>query len=147
MTEAIRLDQLQPVKEGLVTGADGDLDDVRLLGSKCRNCAEVSIGTNSVCLNCGSDDIEGIELSPEGELWTYTTIRHKPPGDYLGPDPFEPFALGLVELPDGVRIMAPIEGATDSLKIGQKLRLRPWILQSRDGEQSYRAFRFAPIEA
>lgn len=147
MTDAIGLDELKPIKQGLVTGAEGDLDDLQLLGSKCRNCAEVSIGTNSVCLNCGGDDIEGIELSPAGELWTFTVIRHKPPGDYLGPDPFEPFALGLVELPDGVRIMAPIEGAVDNLKIGAKMRLRPWILQSGDGRLAYRAFRFALAES
>ena len=146
MVEAVRIDELKPIKEGLVTSATGDIDDIQLLGSKCQNCGEVSIGTNAVCLNCGSDQIEAIELSAEGQLWTYTVIRHKPPGDYLGPDPFEPFALGLVELPDGVRIMSPIEGDVESLQIGAKLRLTPWILQSGDG-QAYRAFRFAPAES
>lgn len=146
MTEVIRMDELKPVREGLVAGADDDLDDVRLMGSKCKNCGEVSIGANAVCLNCGSDQIESTELSSEGVLWTYTIIRHKPPGDYLGPDPFQPFALGLVELPDGVRIMAPIEGGVDSLEIGAKVELKPWILQSGDGE-AYRAFRFAAVDS
>ncbi len=132
--------ELLPVKEGLVTGAGKD--DVTLLGSKCLACKEVSIGTNPVCLNCGSDQIESIKLSSEGELWTYTVVRHKPPGEYLGPDPFQPFGLGLVELAEGVRIMAPLEGETDAFRIGDKLQLKPWILHAADGK-AYRAFRFA----
>lgn len=132
---------LLPVKDGLVVG--DSQDDVRLLGSKCASCHEVSIGTNDVCLNCGNSDIESIQLSKEGVLWTYTVIRHKPPGDYLGPKEFEPFGLGLVELPDGVRIMAPLEGDIDNFKIGSKLVLKPWVLKSADGA-AYRAFRFAP---
>lgn len=135
---------IQPVKKGLVNAGGDAADDVRLLGSKCANCGEVSIGTNDVCLNCGGDEIEGLELSSEGELWTYTVIRHKPPGDYLGPDPFEPYALALVELADGVRIMAPLEGDVESFEIGSRLRLVPWMLHVEDG-QAYRAFRFAPV--
>jgi uncharacterized OB-fold protein len=135
-------DEILPVRDGLVA-TGGDPGDIQLLGSKCRQCGEVSIGTNSVCLNCGGDQIDSTELSPEGELWTYTVIRHKPPGDYLGPDPFVPFALGLVELADGVRIMAPLEGDVESFEIGSKLRLVPWMLEAGDG-QAYKAFRFAP---
>jgi uncharacterized OB-fold protein len=133
-------EELLPVKEGLVSGEGPD--DVRLLGSKCESCSEVSIGTNVVCLNCGNDNITSIEFSPTGELWTYTLIRHKPPGEYLGPEPFEPFGLGLVELPEGLRIMAPLEGDIDSFRIGDQLQLKPWILTAADG-QKYRAFRFA----
>lgn len=131
---------LLPVKEGLVAGAGRE--DVQLLGSKCENCNEVSIGTNAVCLNCGSQQIRHIELSSEGELWTYTIVRHRPPGGYLGPDPFQPFSLGLVELPDGIRIMAPLDGEPEDFKIGDKLALRPWVLKDSDGNE-YRAFRFA----
>lgn len=135
-----------PVRQGLVNGGGASSDQVQLLGSKCKICDEVSIGTNAVCLNCGSDQIDGIELGSEGELWTYTIIRHKPPGEYLGPDPFEPYALGLVELPDGVRIMAPIDGDIETLKIGSKVHLRPWMLHASDG-QAYRAFKFTQTAA
>ena len=41
-----------------------------------------------------------------------------PPGAYKGPEPFVPFALGLVELPEGLRVMSPLEGDIDALKIG-----------------------------
>lgn len=146
MAEDSPTNEILPVRQGLVNGGGEESDNVHLLGSKCENCGEVSIGTNPVCLNCGSDQIIQSELSAEGELWTYTIVRHKPPGDYLGPDPFVPFALGLVELSDGVRIMAPLDGDVDSLKIGAKLQLLPWLLKSGDG-QAYRAFKFAPANS
>lgn len=139
-----RIDDLLPVKDGLVGGSAADASEVGLLGSKCADCAEASIGTNSVCLNCGSDRIQNIELSSEGTLWTYTVVRHKPPGDYLGPEPFVPFALGLVELPEGVRILAPLEGNVDSFEIGSGFRIVPWILQGKDGK-AYKAFKFAQV--
>ena len=143
MNDEKSADGIQPIRKGLVNAGGDIADDVRLLGSKCANCGEVSIGSNDVCLNCGGDDIDQIELSSEGELWTYTVIRHRPPGDYLGPDPFEPYALALVELADGVRIMAPLEGDTESFEIGSQVQLVPWMLQAEDG-QVYRAFRFSP---
>lgn len=136
----IAMNDLLPIKEGLVSGDSPD--DVRLLGSKCGGCNEVSIGTNVVCLNCGGNKINSIEFSPTGELWTFTIIRHKPPGEYLGPESFEPFGLGLVELPEGLRIMAPLEGDVDSFQIGDQLEIKHWKLTAADG-QVYRAFRFA----
>ena len=145
MSNGVLIGEISPVRQGLVNGGGDPSDDVELRGSKCSNCGEVSIGTNSGCLNCGGDKIEHITLAREGRLWTYTVIRHKPPGDYLGPDPFEPYALGLVELPDGVRIMAPLVGDVDDFEIGSRLALVPWILASADGK-AYRAFRFAPVK-
>lgn len=139
-----RLDDLLPVKDGLISESAADASEVRLLGSKCADCAEASIGTNSVCLNCGSDQIQSVELSSEGTLWTYTVVRHKPPGDYLGPEPFVPFGLGLVELPEGVRVMAPLEGNIEAFVIGSRLRIVPWILQGKDGK-AYKAFKFAQV--
>jgi len=134
-------EEILPIRQGLVNGGGDLADQVRLLGSKCADCSEVSIGSNSTCPNCGSENMRSLELASHGVLWTYTVIRHKPPGDYLGPEPFAPFALGLVELPDGVRIMAPIDADIDRLKIGARLSLRTWMLRSRQG-QLYRAFRF-----
>lgn len=135
-------EQIISVNKGLVE--IGVNDDVKLLGSKCGDCAEVSLGTNAVCTNCGSDSIEVIQLSSFGKLWTYTIIRHKPPGDYLGEEPFKPFGLGLVELPDGLRIMAPLVGDVDAFRIGDQMEIEPWILSAAGGRQ-YNAFRFSKV--
>ena len=133
-----------PIHPGLVS-EETSLDEVRLLGSQCTSCGEVSLGSHSICPNCASEDIRGLTLSDEGVLYTYTIVRHKPPGNYLGPDPFEPFALGLVELPDGIRVMAPLEGELGDIKIGMKLKLKPWDL-FESSEKMYRAFKFSAQE-
>jgi len=132
---------LSPVRPGLVTQISDAEDGTRLLGSRCRACSEVSLGTSAVCLNCGGDALDSTTLHPEGTLWTYTIVRYRPPGDYRGPEPFQPFALGLVELPDGIRVMAPLAGDPDSFAIGQPLKIVRMTL-SGPGDGSL-AFAFA----
>jgi uncharacterized OB-fold protein len=116
-----------PIREGLLTAPLSELDAVRLVGSRCATCAETTLGRNSICPNCGGEAVSELPLSRRGRLWTYTVVRHRPPGNYQGGEPFEPFALGLVELPDGVRVLAPIEGDCTRLKIGMELEFRAFV--------------------
>lgn len=130
-----------PIRDGLLTASLDDLSKVRLLGSRCSNCGETTLGKNSVCPNCGRDTVSELPLSAQGTLWTYTVVRHKPPGNYQGPDPFVPFGLGLVELPEGLRVMSPIECDLDRLKIGLKLEFKPRV---RPGQPEVVSFAFVP---
>jgi hypothetical protein len=99
-----------PIKEDFFTRPLAPLDQVRLQGSECSACGEVFFGRPTVCQNCTSEVVSPRALSPFGKLWTYTTISYRPPGDYKGPDnPFKPFAVGLVELPEGVRILSLLD--------------------------------------
>lgn len=131
-----------PIREGLLNGPLSSLDDVRLLGSKCSTCGETSLGKAAVCPNCGRMTVREVSLSEHGVLWSFTVVRHKPPGDYRGPEPFVPFGLGLVELPDGLRVLSPIDCSIDELAIGLKLRLKPYL--RRDPERDVVAFTFEP---
>jgi uncharacterized OB-fold protein len=124
MTEAV---SLISIREGMLSAPLAMLDSVRLMGSRCEACRETTLGSNRVCPNCGGAQIAALPLSREGKLWTYTIVRHKPPGDYHGPDPFVPFAMGLVELPEGLRVLAPLEGELAHLKIGMSLRFRAFV--------------------
>jgi uncharacterized OB-fold protein len=134
----------RPILEGLLTEPLSDLSKVHVGGSRCSTCGETSLGAKDICPNCGQDTVKHIPLSDDGTLWTYTVVRHKPPGAYYGPDPFKPFGLGLVELPDGLRIMAPIDGDPDSFSIGMKLKLRPYILRTDEAGRDVVAFSYAP---
>src|SRR5271170_861213 len=70
-------------------------------------------------------DIEAIELSTEGTLYTYTTQEFPPPLPYKGnrsPDLFRPYVVGFVELAEGVLVETLIVDATAAeLRIGQPL--------------------------
>ena len=116
-----------PIRAGLLSEPLTELDQVRLLGSHCEECQETTLGTNSACPNCGSSRLRSGPLSSEGTLYTYTVVRYRPPGDYKGPDPFQPFALGLVELPEGLRVMVPIDGDPATIRIGMPLRFRAFV--------------------
>ena len=134
-----------PIREGLFTMSLSPLEQARLAGSKCRSCGEVSLGTVSSCPNCAGDDLEVIPLSRRGSLWTYTVIRHRPPGDYKGPEPFAPFGEGLVELPEGIQVLSPIDGDVEKLKIGMELELVVYKLYEDEEGNDVIAFKFKPV--
>lgn len=131
-----------PIREGLLKGPLSCLEDVRLAGGNCSTCGETSLGKANVCPNCGRSTVREVSLSDHGVLWSFTVVRHEPPGDYRGPDPFVPFGLGLVELPDGLRVLSPIECNIDQLAIGLKLRFKAYVRQ--DSDRDVVAFTFAP---
>lgn len=132
MTEAVTPARV-PVREGLLKGPLDDLDGVRLRGTRCEACGETSLGFRSVCPNCGLSDVRDVALSADGTIWSFTVVRHRPAGAYRGPDPFEPFGLGLVELPEGIRVLSPIRMPVDDLKIGLPVRFRAALRQEENG--------------
>jgi uncharacterized OB-fold protein len=95
------------------------------------------------------DDIEPIELSTAGTLYTYTTQEFPPPLPYKGnrnPKVFQPYVVGFVELPEGVLVETLIVDATPAeLRIGQPLVSTTTTLETADG-QSLLTFAFRPAE-
>ncbi len=134
----------KPVREGLFAGSLSDLDQVALCGSRCRDCGETTLGENAVCPNCGGGEVATLPLSRDGVLWTATVVRHKPPGNYHGPDPFVPFGMGLVELADGIRVLSRIDADPGELRIGMPLRFHPYVLRKDEAGAEVVAFSFAP---
>lgn len=93
------------------------------------------------------DDIEAIELSTEGTLYTYTTQQFAPPLPYKGnrsPEVFKPYVVGFVELAEGVLVETLIIGAEPAdLRIGQHLVSTTTTLETDDGK-SLVTFAFRP---
>ena len=133
-----------PIREGLLAGSLSQLDRVRLAGCKCTNCGETSLGAKSICPNCGRDTVKEVALSNRGVLWSFTVVRHRPPGNYKGPDPFVPFGMGLVELPDGLRVLSPIDCGIEQMKIGLELQFKPYVRHDEDCRDVV-AFAFEPV--
>jgi uncharacterized protein len=92
-------------------------------------------------------DIEAIELSTQGSLYTYTTQEFAPPLPYKGnrdPKVFKPYVVGFVELAEGVLVESLIVGAAPAeLRIGQPLVSTTFTLETADG-QSVLTFAFRP---
>lgn len=67
-----------------------------------------------------------LKLHTEGTLWTWTVQRFPPKSPPYMPPPegFSPFALGLVELAGGDRVLALLDVADPaSVHIGMRLRV------------------------
>jgi uncharacterized OB-fold protein len=136
------------ITEGLFR-VDGDR--AVLFGSRRRSSGVVKFPAERPELFDGApdiqQDIEAIELSTEGTLYTYTTQEFAPPLPYKGnrsPDGFRPYVVGFVELAEGVLVETLIVDATPAeLRIGQALVSTTTTLENAEG-QSLLTFAFRP---
>ena len=99
-----------------------------LLGSRCTACGTVFFPrTAGFCRNpgCAGEEFEETELSRRGTVWSYTDAQYQPPAPYRSPDPFVPFALAAVELPEGLVVVGQVAegyGVAD-LHVGAEVEL------------------------
>ena len=124
-----------PIREGLFTeGIDGNL-----VGFKCKSCNHVLPPLTTTCLYCYGEDLEQVALSRQGKLYSYTTV-------YQPHKKFEvPFALGYVELPEGVRIFSPLkESEGKPFEVGMDMELVVEKLWDEDGSEVIGP-RFQPV--
>jgi uncharacterized OB-fold protein len=72
-----------------------------------------------------ADGVEPVALSRSGTLWSWTSQDFRPKSPpFEGPEQFEPFLLGYVELPGQVIVETRIvEAALDDLSLGMKMEL------------------------
>src|SRR5438270_7510509 len=126
-----------PVREGLfTTGADGT---PRLIGGRCRGCGQHHFPRTGTCPYCSGEEVDEALLSAEGSLWTWTAVTAPPPG-YQGD---VPFGFGVVELPEGVRVVTRLtESDPALLRFGQPLRLTVVPLHTDDEGRSVVTFAF-----
>jgi uncharacterized OB-fold protein len=135
-----------PIAEGLFTGS---AERPQLIGSRCQACAQVTFPRQPSCPACTGDRTEEILLSRRGVLWTWTIQRFPPPAPPFAGDreSFEPFGVGYVELPEGLRVEARLtESDPEALAIGMPMEL---VLEpfDRDAEGNERmTFAFRPLD-
>ena len=115
------------VHDGLfTTDANGA---ARLRGGRCTNCGQHQFPRSSMCQYCGGDDIAEALLSAEGRLWAWTAVTAAPPG-YRGE---VPYGFGVVELPEGIRVLTRLTEADPSqLTFGQPVCMQLVALHTDD---------------
>jgi uncharacterized OB-fold protein len=71
-----------------------------------------------------ADTVEPVLLSRRGRLWSWTSQAFEPKEPYRGPQPFEPYLVGYVELPGEVIVESRLVGATlEQLVLGMPMEL------------------------
>ena len=110
----------------------------RLLGAR-RKDGSISFPVPEGASETG---LEMVELSPRGTLWSWTTQDFRPKSPYEGPEPFQPYIVGYVELPGELIVETRIVGASlDQLSVDLPMRL---VVEPFDQERSI--FAFTPEE-
>lgn len=76
----------------------------RLAAGKCKCCGALSFPRAEVCSACLSDEIGETHLASEGVLYSFATV-HQAPRNWI-----VPYHLGYIDLTDGIRVLAHVQG-------------------------------------
>jgi uncharacterized protein len=105
----------QPIWDGLF---GSDEHGPYLIGGRCTKCAFVTLGVRDLCPTCWSHNaMVPVPIGRTGRLYTCTIIHQVPEG-YAAP-----FAVGYIDLDEGVRVFAHLAHDERSLRIDEPVRL------------------------
>jgi uncharacterized OB-fold protein len=90
----------------------------------CLDCGKAHFPPRPFCPHCWSDSIEWRQASGRGSLYTYTLVQANPPSAFVD---VLPYAIGVIDLEEGVRMMSHIEGDPEKLGCDANLELT-WIV-------------------
>lgn len=120
---------------------DPESGEARLVGGYSPTSGRHHFPLAAVCPYSGADDVERRVLSQEGTLWASTVVTAAPPG-YAGP---VPYGFGVVELPEGIRIITRIIGSDPTaFHLGQTLHLVVEELPTEDDAEALEMYAFTP---
>jgi len=104
------------------------LNEEKLMGSRCQKCGVLFVPPRSICIKCYGTEMKWVEMEGKGKLVAFTCIAIGPPLMIKeGYDRQHPYVSGVVELEEGVRVVARIEGVDGSkpetIEIGTPLQV------------------------
>lgn len=96
-----------------------------LAGTRCLSCGAVYFPAAISCRDpvCDAKIVEPKRILGRGTLYSFTVQLYRPP-PLFAMEPWAPYALGLVDLDHGVRVMGMVgEVALEDIRIGMALSL------------------------
>ena len=128
------------IAEGLLT----DEDAPRLIGGKDRETGRIVFPMPE---GSEAERFDPVPLKREGTIWSWTVQRFAPKSPpYIGTLPFEPFALGYVELADEVIVESRLTGFEfDKLECGLPVRLTTIPFATAPDGVTLTTFAFEPV--
>ena len=121
---------------GLPAPADDDgvaapywagLRDGVLRVQRCAACGTLSFPPRNLCRECWSQNLDWVALAPQGRLYSFTRV-HVVPGAFSAD---APYAIGIVDLVDGVRLMCRMMGEVSPADLDGPVRMA--VLRYDDG--------------
>lgn len=112
---------LKPLPEPTIDSQpfwDG-LKDRRILLQRCADCGEVRHYPRPMCGSCQSMDVDWVEASGRGEVYSWTVTHHPFQIGFRGETPY---ILVTVDLEEGVRMQTQLlDAKPEDLKLGLKV--------------------------
>ena len=121
------------------------LKDEKLMGSRCARCRALYVPPRPICIKCQGDSLTWEEMSGSGKLSAFTCISIGPSFMIAeGYNRKNPYCSGVVELDEGPRVDARIDGVDpknpDAIIIGMPLRIKFVHGQKEELPITYMAF-------
>ncbi|MFQ6070417.1 MAG: Zn-ribbon domain-containing OB-fold protein [Candidatus Aminicenantales bacterium] len=114
----------------------------RLEANKCRACGKIFFPPRLVCPECRKSELEKTRLVEKGKVVSYTIIR-VPPHQFVDQ---APYAVGIVELDDGVKLTGQIVDCEfEQIKIGKRVKIEfRKIYEEGEAGVIYYGYKFVP---
>ena len=116
------VDERIPAVAGLFSE---DAAGARLLGSRCAACGTPYFPRSERCHHpdCGEAQTEDAVFGPFGTVWSYSIQNYPPPPPARYDEPYRPYALAVVDLDDGLRVVGRLTDDASSLRVGAPVEL------------------------
>ena len=133
----------EPCVEGLFTEKDGK---PVMHGSKCKACNTPYFPKSGACHNpdCSGSDMEDYDFGGKGKLWSYSVADFPPPPPHIFDDPFTPYAMGVVDLECGLRLIGQMTDKPEDVKVDSDVELVVDPLYHKDGT-AFTSWKFKQI--
>lgn len=90
----------------------------QLAVQECPSCSRLQHPPLPVCAHCQAAPLRWRQLDARGVLYAFTVIHH---ATHIAFADRVPYAVGLVEVSPGVRVLAGLMAGADELRIGMPL--------------------------
>lgn len=132
--------KIENVFRDLIRMPASPVEKPSLVANRCSACKRYFLGNRMVCPHCFSDSFVETLLSGRGTLYSFTRARLAPFGFSL------PLALGLVDLPEGLRIWSPlVSDSEEPFKIGMEMELVVGAIRRDESGNEVLGFKFKPV--
>jgi len=131
--------------EGLFTWP---ANEPHLIGGLCKGCNTCFFPKFSEFHKpgCSQGPVEEVLLSRRGKLASYTIQCFPVPWPFPNPEPFVPFSIGIVALPEGIEVIGQLTGVSvEDVRTGIDVELVvEKLYEDKDGNEAM-TWKFRPV--
>jgi uncharacterized OB-fold protein len=129
-----------PLQEGMFAqGSDGKY---HLLACRCNSCKLIFFPKRKYCGKCGSPDVEVINLSDRGKVFSFTQIDRKSMYTIIEP----PYMQVEVEMPEGVHVFTVLDKCDPkTVDFGMEVEVYVDTVKQDEQGNDIIAYKFKPV--